>query len=139
MRTRVIDGRRYLIFEGRLKDVVSRGGEKFNCEEIERIAISHPSIAAIAVVAMPDRRYGERACAFVIPTAGNTITVPELGKFLEQKGLAKFKWPERVELVSDFPLTSSGKLSKPKLREQISRMVAAEQAGLPEARLQAIS
>ncbi len=138
MRTRVIDGRRYLIFEGRLKDVVSRGGEKFNCEEIERIAINHPSIAAIAVVAMPDGSYGERACAFVIPTAGNTITVVDLGKFLEQKGLAKFKWPERIELVSEFPLTSSGKLSKPKLREKISQMVAAEQAGQPEARLQAV-
>lgn len=138
MRTRMIDGRRYLIFEGRLKDVVSRGGEKINCEEVERIAINHPSIAAIAVVAMPDRSYGERACAFVIPTAGNTVTVSDLGKFLEQKGLAKFKWPERIELVSEFPLTSSGKLSKPKLREKISQMVAAEQAGQPEARLQAV-
>ena len=138
MRTQVIEGRRYLIFEGRLKDVVSRGGEKINCEEVERIAINHPSVAAIAVVAMPDRSYGERACAFVIPTAGNTITVPELGKFLEQKGLAKFKWPERIELVSDFPLTSSGKLSKPKLREKISQMVAAEHTGEPEARLQAV-
>jgi 2,3-dihydroxybenzoate-AMP ligase len=138
MRTRMIHGRRYLIFEGRLKDVVSRGGEKINCEEVERIAVNHPSIAAIAIVAMPDRSYGERACAFVIPTAGNTVTVPELGRFLEQKGLAKFKWPERIELVSEFPLTSSGKLSKPKLREKISQMVAAEQAGQPEARLQAV-
>jgi 2,3-dihydroxybenzoate-AMP ligase len=138
MRTRVIAGRRYLIFEGRLKDVVSRGGEKINCEEVERVAVNHPSIAAIAIVAMPDRAYGERACAFVIPTTGNTISVAELGKYLEQKGLAKFKWPERIELVSDFPLTSSGKLSKPKLRDKISEILAVEQAGQPEAMLKAV-
>jgi len=63
MRIRVIDGRRYLIFEGRLKDVVSRGGEKINCAEVERIALDHPSVNAIAIVGMPDRIYGERSCA----------------------------------------------------------------------------
>src|SRR5581483_3486765 len=132
---RVIAGQRYLVFEGRIKDVVSRGGEKINCEEVERVALGHPAIAAIAIVAMPDRTYGERACAFIIPTPGNTLDVAELGRFLEQKGLAKFKWPERIELVEEFPLTSSGKLSKPKLRAQISQLVAAEEAGQPEAQL----
>ena len=107
------------MFEGRIKDVVSRGGEKINCEEVERVALKHPDINAIAIVAMPDRTYGERACAFVIPLPGKTVTVSELGVFLGEKGLAKFKWPERIEIVSDFPVTSSGKLSKPKLRDQI--------------------
>jgi 2,3-dihydroxybenzoate-AMP ligase len=129
MRTKIIGDRRYLMFEGRLKDVVSRGGEKINCEEIERVAANHPAIMGIAVVAMPDRTYGERACAFVIPSPGKALTVPELGAFLEKQGLAKFKWPERIELVPEFPLTSSGKLSKPKLREHITGILRQEEAG----------
>jgi non-ribosomal peptide synthetase component E (peptide arylation enzyme) len=131
MRIKVIDGVRYLVFEGRLKDVVSRGGEKINCEEVERVAINHPAVASIAIVAMPDRTYGERACAFVIPASGKSITVAELGAFLGQQGLAKFKWPERIEIVAEFPLTSSGKLSKPKLRESIRSILEREEAAAP--------
>jgi non-ribosomal peptide synthetase component E (peptide arylation enzyme) len=136
MRIKVIADKRYLVFEGRLKDVVSRGGEKINCEEVERVASNHPSIVGIAIVAMPDRTYGERACAFVIPAPGNRVTVPELGSFLERQGLAKFKWPERIEFVAEFPLTSSGKLSKPKLREQITSILEQEEAGQASAALQ---
>ena len=127
MRYRIIEGRRYLVFEGRIKDVVSRGGEKINCEEVERIALGHPSIAAIAIVAMPDPTYGERACAFVIPAPGaGAIAVPELGAFLQERGLAKFKFPERIEMIDEFPLTSSGKLSKPALRQMIETKLRAQ-------------
>lgn len=136
MRIKVIQGTRYLVFEGRLKDVVSRGGEKINCEEIERVALNHPNVNAIAVVAMPDRTYGEKACAFVIPAPGQTLSVVDLGAFLGQQGLAKFKWPERIELVSEFPLTSSGKLSKPKLRELITNILNREEVGLDAPALQ---
>ena len=137
MKITVIDGRRYLVFQGRIKDVVSRGGEKINCEEVERVAVNHSAIRSIAIVAMPDRTYGERACAFVIPAPGATLTVGELSAFLVQQGLAKFKCPERIELVADFPLTSSGKLSKPKLRDQIVSLLQEEERGLPPPRLQA--
>jgi 2,3-dihydroxybenzoate-AMP ligase len=137
MKITVIDGRRYLVFQGRIKDVVSRGGEKINCEEVERVAVNHSAIRSIAIVAMPDRTYGERACAFVIPAPGATLTVRELSAFLVQQGLAKFKCPERIELVADFPLTSSGKLSKPKLRDQIVSLLQEEERGLPPPRLQA--
>jgi acyl-CoA synthetase (AMP-forming)/AMP-acid ligase II len=120
MRWQIVAGKRCLVFGGRLKDVVSRGGEKINCQEVEQIAIRHPAIGAIAIVPMPDEAYGERACAFVIPIPGApAIGVPELGAFLEAEGLAKFKWPERIEIVGEFPMTSSGKLSKPLLREAI--------------------
>lgn len=136
MYVKVINGTRYLVFEGRLKDVVSRGGEKINCEEIERVAINHPNVNAIAVVAMPDRTYGEKACAFIIPVSGKSVSVIDLGTFLGQQGLAKFKWPERIEIVSDFPLTSSGKLSKPKLREHITNILNSEEAGLDAPLLQ---
>lgn len=121
MRALTVGDRRYLVFEGRAKDVVDRGGEKINCEEVERACASHPDVAAIAVVAMPDPDYGQRACAFIVPPAGHVApTVAELGAHLEHVGLAKFKWPERVEAVEELPTTSSGKLSKPKLREMIA-------------------
>ena len=124
---KTIDGKRYLTFEGRLKDVVSRGGEKINCMEVETVAIDHPKIGAIAIVPMPDPVYDERACAFVIPAPGaEAITVSELGAFLEKAGMAKFKWPERIEIVSDYPMTSSGKVSKPMLKEKIAEMVRQE-------------
>ncbi len=124
---KTIAGKRYLTFEGRLKDVVSRGGEKINCMEVETVASSHPKIGSIAIVPMPDPAYDERACAFVILVPGAAdLTVAELGAFLERAGMAKFKWPERIEIVSDFPMTSSGKVSKPLLKEMIAARVKAE-------------
>lgn len=121
MRFTRIDGVRYLVFEGRVKDVVSRGGEKINCQEVERLAIGHPHIGSISIVPMPDPVYGERACAFVIPARdAPPLTVKALGAWLEAAGMAKFKWPERVEIVTEFPMTSSGKVSKPLLRAQIA-------------------
>ena len=132
MRVREIDGQRYLAFEGRVKDVVSRGGEKINCQEVEGVLVNHPAIGAIAIVPMPDPVLGERSCAFVIPHKGERApSVAEAGQFLEKAGLAKFKWPERIEEVAEFPTTSSGKLSKPLLREQIKRILDAEKPDGP--------
>lgn len=122
-----IGGERFLTFEGRLKDVVSRGGEKINCMEVETVALAHPSIGSIAIVPMPDPAYEERACAFVVPTPGaEPISVEALGRFLESAGLAKFKWPERIEIVTDLPMTSSGKVSKPMLKEIIATKIREE-------------
>jgi 2,3-dihydroxybenzoate-AMP ligase len=71
--------------------------------------------------------YGERACAFVVLTSGiKSLSVSELGSFLQDRGMAKFKWPERIEIVDDFPLTSSGKISKPKLKELIIELLRRE-------------
>ena len=124
-----INGRRYFQFRGRTKDVVSRGGEKINCEEVESIVMRHPAVAACAVVAMPDPVYDERACAFIVVHKGVPAPgVAEIGAFLETEGLAKFKWPERIETVEEFPLTQSGKLSKPLLRQAITDKLAAERA-----------
>ncbi|MGD9944351.1 MAG: AMP-binding protein [Burkholderiaceae bacterium] len=127
MRTVTIDGRTYYEFRGRLKDVVDRGGEKINCEEVERVLLRHPAVAAVAVVGMPDPVYGERLCACVIPAAGRSAPdIAQLGAFLQQQGVAKFKWPERVETMSEFPTTQSGKLSKPALKQWVAGRVTAE-------------
>lgn len=130
MRSRVVDGKRYYFFCGRIKDVVDRGGEKINAEELENVINLHPSVLASAVVGMPDRVYGERVCAFVIPKPPVTdLTLPWLTGYLQEAGLAKFKWPERLEVVREFPLTASGKLSKVLLRQQIIQLLEAEAAG----------
>ena len=129
MSVRTVDGVDYYAFEGRLKDVVSRGGEKINCEEVEMAARKHPAIADIAIVAMPDPEYDERACAYIIPAPGGEAPdVETLMEFLVSEGLAKFKCPERIETVQEFPQTDSGKLSKPKLKEMIASKLAEEAA-----------
>jgi 2,3-dihydroxybenzoate-AMP ligase len=121
VRHRYIDDVPYLVFCGRIKDVVDRAGEKINSEEVEQACNTHPSIAATAVIGMPDAVYGERVCAFVIPRENRVApSVTELGDFLKAHGLAKFKWPERIEVVAEFPVTKSGKLMKPELRRLIS-------------------
>ncbi|MDU9392903.1 AMP-binding protein [Pseudomonas sp. zfem002] len=130
MYTRLIDGKTYYVFCGRLKDLVSRGGEKINCEEVELAIAGHPAVAAVAAVGYPCPVFDERLCAALVLRDGFAApSVAELGAYLENYGLAKFKWPERIEVLEVFPLTASGKLSKEKLREQVKANVEREQAG----------
>ncbi|WP_455286906.1 AMP-binding protein [Cupriavidus necator] len=129
MSSRVVDGKRYYFFCGRIKDVVDRGGEKINAEELENVINQHPAVLASAVVGMPDRIYGERVCAFVVPKPPATsLTLQQLTQYLQEAGLAKFKWPERLEVIREFPLTASGKLSKALLRQQITQTLETEVA-----------
>ncbi|AZC18224.1 AMP-binding protein [Pseudomonas sp. CMR5c] len=129
MYTKVLDGKTYFVFCGRLKDLVSRGGEKINCEEVELAVAGHPAVAAVAAVGYPCPVFDERLCAALVLRDGFAApTVAELGAFLEDYGLAKFKWPERIEVLEAFPLTASGKLSKEKLREQVKANVLHEKA-----------
>ena len=126
---RDIGGKRYYQFRGRTKDVVDRAGEKVNCEEVELLVNRHPAVTATAVVGMPDKVYGERICAFITLREGaQAPSTAELGRYLEQAGLAKFKWPERIEVLAEFPLTNAAKLNKPALKEIIARKLTAEQA-----------
>lgn len=115
-----------LAVEGRRKDMINRGGEKISAEEVENLVLSHDSVHMAAVVAMPDPLMGERTCAFVIPRPGHTLTLEELTRFLIGKKIAKFKLPERLEVVPQFPLTSVGKISKKDLRDQIAAKLKAE-------------
>jgi non-ribosomal peptide synthetase component E (peptide arylation enzyme) len=129
MKAELIDGKRYFFFRGRTKDVVDRGGEKINAEELENLINRHPDILASAVVGMPDPVYGERVCAFVVMREpGGSIALPTLTAFLEQEGVAKFKWPERIEIVSEFPVTASGKLSKVLLRNGLLERLQGEKS-----------
>ena len=109
-----------LVVEGRRKDMINRGGEHLSAEEIENLILTHPAVHNAAVIGMPDPDMGERICAYVIPKPGQTMALPELCSFLLAKNIAKFKLPERLELVGEFPLTNIGKVSKKDLREDIA-------------------
>lgn len=113
--------------EGRIKDVINRGAEKIHAEEVEEIIVRHPEIRDAAVVAMSDAVLGERACAFLVLEDGaDPLDVALLGAFLQQEGLAKFKLPERVEIVESLPLSNVGKVSKKELREQVAAALKVE-------------
>jgi non-ribosomal peptide synthetase component E (peptide arylation enzyme) len=107
----------YLV-EGRIKDLVNRGGEKISAEEVENLILGHPSVRNVACIPVPDPVLGERMCACVILRAGRTLALEELIEYLLGLGMAKFKLPERLELVDDFPLSAFGKVSKKVLMER---------------------
>ena len=113
--------------EGRRKDLINRGGEKISCEEVEDLILQHPSVKSVSLVAMPDPVFGERACAYVILKEGATLGFAELIDFLRAKHIASFKLPERLEVVTQFPLSPVGKILKSQLRNEIAAKLAHEQ------------
>ncbi|MGW8157917.1 MAG: (2,3-dihydroxybenzoyl)adenylate synthase [Desulfoprunum sp.] len=116
-----------VIVEGRLKDCINRGGEKISAEEIENHILAAPQIDICACVAMPDPVLGERMCAFVVLKPGKELTLAELNRFLlEERRIAKFKLPERLELLESMPLTNVGKLNKVSLRTMIAEKLQAQ-------------
>lgn len=114
------------IVEGRIKDLINRGGEKISAEEVENIILQHPAVKNIACVPMPDERLGERMCAFVETQNEKRLTFEELILFLESKEIAKFKFPERLELIDTFPVSTFGKVSKKSLAALITQKIKDE-------------
>lgn len=119
------------IVEGRKKDLINRGGEKISAEEVENLILMHPAVQNVACVPMPDAAMGEKMCAYVILRTGAELNLGELVAFLLTKEIAKFKLPERLETLAEFPVSTFGKVSKKALGEQITAKLAAERAGLP--------
>jgi len=109
------------VVEGRKKDLINRGGEKISAEEVENLILMHPSVQNVACVPMPDANMGEKMCAFVILKAHQTLVLKELVDFLLTKEIAKFKLPERLEVLNDFPVSTFGKVSKKALGEWITK------------------
>jgi len=117
------------VVEGRKKDLINRGGEKISAEEIENLILSHPTVKNVACVPVPDPVLGERMCACVLLRANAGLNFDELKNFLIGKEIAKYKLPERLEIMQDFPLSPFGKVSKKTLTEMISKKMAAEKGG----------
>jgi 2,3-dihydroxybenzoate-AMP ligase len=105
------------VVEGRKKDLVNRGGEKISAEEIENLILSHPAVQNVACVPVPDPKLGEKMCACLILKPGKQLELPELVDYLKSKEIAKFKLPERMMVVDDFPVSTFGKVSKKTLSE----------------------
>ena len=126
----VLDGRPYYAIDGRIKDVINRGAEKIHAEEVEELLVRHPDVRNAALVAMPDPVLGERICAYlVLADDAATPTVASTSAFLLDQGLAKFKLPERIEVVAAFPLTNVGKVSKKDLRADVHKKIEMEGVG----------
>ncbi|GGH50306.1 cyclohexanecarboxylate-CoA ligase [Comamonas phosphati] len=112
-----IDERGYIRIIGRSKDVIIRGGENIPVVEIESLLYQHPAIEMAAIVAYPDERLGERACAVVVPKPGQQIDLPAIIEFLKARKVALQYIPERLLLREAMPATPAGKIQKFKLRE----------------------
>ncbi|MGD9920072.1 MAG: class I adenylate-forming enzyme family protein [Pseudorhodoplanes sp.] len=100
---------------GRLKDVINRGGVKFNPADIEALIDRHPAVLQCAIAPLPDPAMGERACCFAVLKSGATLSLDDIRAFLTQHDIAKTKWPERVEIVDEMPLTPTRKIKKAEL------------------------
>ncbi|HET9518279.1 MAG TPA: AMP-binding protein, partial [Actinoplanes sp.] len=109
-----------LVIDGRLKDVIIKGGNKVSAAEVEGHLLNHPAVARVAVVPMPDRYLGERICAYV-EAVGEPPDLATLREFLRDRRIAEFKLPDRVEVISVLPLTGLGKVDK--------KVLAADAAG----------
>jgi 2,3-dihydroxybenzoate-AMP ligase len=119
---------RYVYAEGRRKDFINRGGEKISCEEVENLIFGHPKVKAVALVAMPDALFGEKACAFVVPHPGQSLGFDELIAHLRAQQIASFKLPERLEIVDALPVSPVGKILKRQLREAIASKLEQERS-----------
>lgn len=105
---------------GRLKDVINRGGVKFNPTDVEAMIELHPAVAACAIVAMPDAVLGERACCFVVVNAAATFDIDQMREWLAARHLAKNKWPERLEIIDEMPMTPTRKIKKAELAARLA-------------------
>lgn len=112
-----MDADGYIRIVGRAKDIVIRGGENIPVVEVEDQLYRHPAVEAVAIVAMPDERLGERACAFVQAKPGANFTFDAMIEHLMASGMSKTYLPEKLEMVDEFPRTASGKIQKFALRE----------------------
>ena len=116
-----MDSQGYIRITGRSKDVIIRGGENIPVVEIESLLYRHPSIAMVAIVAYPDERLGERACAVVVPKPEHSIDLETISNYLKAQKIAIQYIPERLEVLPAMPTTPSGKIQKFKLREELAK------------------
>ena len=115
-----LDDEGQFVYVGRSKDIIRRGGVTIVPAEVEPVILRHPHVREIAIVPLPDERLGERACAAIIAVEGKIApTLEEVQQFLDEQGVAKYTWPESVEVFEDFPRTPSLKVVKRDVVTQI--------------------
>ncbi|SCK40935.1 fatty-acyl-CoA synthase [Variovorax sp. HW608] len=111
-----MDDEGYVNIVGRIKDLVIRGGENIYPREIEEFLYRHPKVQDVQVVGLPDKKYGEELCAWIIAKPGQSVTADEIRDFCKGQ-IAHYKVPRYIEFVTEFPMTVTGKIQKFKIRE----------------------
>ena len=114
----VMDGEGYVNIVGRIKDLVIRGGENIYPREIEEFLYRHPKVQDVQVVGLPDKRYGEELCAWVIVKPNQSATEDEIRDFCKGQ-IAHYKVPKYIQFVTEFPMTVTGKIQKFKIRDEM--------------------
>jgi 2,3-dihydroxybenzoate-AMP ligase len=114
-----------LVVEGRDKDMINRGGEKISAEEVENLVYRLPEVAQVAAIAMPDPDLGERVALYVVLRPGATLTLDDVRTAMAGDRVARYKWPERLEVVDELLTTKVGKIDKKALREDLATRLAA--------------
>ena len=111
-----MDSEGYVNIVGRIKDMVIRGGENIYPREIEEYLYRHAAVQDVQVVGLPDKKYGEELCAWIIIKPGHVLTEQDIRDFCKGQ-IAHYKVPRYIELVTEFPMTVTGKIQKFKIRE----------------------
>src|SRR3989442_1411605 len=107
---------------GRKKEIINRGGKKYFPREIEELLYQHPTIVQAAIVGAPDSRLGEKNCLCAIIKPGSSLTLDEVVSFLKGR-VADYKLPEALVVMSDFPMTPTGKIRRPELVKRVAGTV----------------
>jgi len=123
----IMDEQGYLNISGRIKDMVIRGGENVYPREIEEFLYSHAAVKDVAVIGVPDEKYGEELCAWIVLRPGASATAEEIREYCKGK-IAHYKIPRYVTFVDEFPMTVTGKVQKFKMREASTRELKLEKA-----------
>lgn len=119
-----IDEEGYVTLTGRLKEMINRGGESISAVEIERLISDHPDVQMVAVIPMPDKDLGERACAYIQARSGVKLDFEGIIAFLKSRHVSVLQLPERIEFVDEIPLTKTGKMDKQALVKDITEKVS---------------
>ena len=122
------DEKGYITLTGRIKEMINRGGESISATVIEKLISRHPDVAMVAVVPMSDKLMGEKACAYIEPKAGATLTFDDIITFLKNEKASVLELPERIEFIDAMPYTGAQKLNKTALKEDIESKLKAEAA-----------
>jgi cyclohexanecarboxylate-CoA ligase len=115
----VMDADGFIRISGRSKDIIIRGGENIPVKELEDLILRHPAVRQVALIAIPDERLGERACACVVLEEAAAFDLEQLREHLRRQRVTPQLWPEQVEVMAGFPMTPSGKIQKFRLRESL--------------------
>ena len=110
-----IDAAGNVTITGRIKDVINRGGVKYNPRDVEELLLSHPSVIQAAIVPVPDPILGERACCVLVTDQRHELSLEEICKFLDDHNVSKVKWPEKIKIVDEMPMTPTRKIIKTRL------------------------